>query len=111
MTVPQHENPPEQASTGEQDTSSILSDFDLYLFGQGKHHRIYEKMGAHACTVNGVAGGNFSPWGPNPQTVSVIGGFKSRHPAAHPKHLRHIDLGARGGFIPGLQIRAPYKDA
>jgi len=111
MTVPQHENPPEQASTGEQDTSSILSDFDLYLFGQGKHHRIYEKMGAHACTVNGVAGVNFAVWAPNAQTVSVIGDFNGWQHAAHPMHLRHIDLGAWECFIPGLQIGALYKYA
>jgi len=111
MTVPQHENPPEQASTGEQDTSSILSDFDLYLFGQGKHHRIYEKMGAHACTVNGVAGVNFAVWAPNAQTVSVIGDFNGWQHAAHPMHLRHIDLGVWECFIPGLQIGALYKYA
>jgi 1,4-alpha-glucan branching enzyme len=111
MTVPQRENPPEQASTGEQDTSSILSDFDLYLFGQGKHHRIYEKMGAHACTVNGVAGVNFAVWAPNAQTVSVIGDFNGWQHAAHPMHLRHIDLGVWECFIPGLQIGALYKYA
>jgi 1,4-alpha-glucan branching enzyme len=111
MTVPQHENPPEQASTGEQDTSSILSDFDLYLFGQGKHHRIYEKMGAHACTVNGVAGVNFAVWAPNAQTVSVIGDFNGWQHAAHPMHLRHIDLGVWECFIPGLQVGALYKYA
>lgn len=111
MTVPQHENSPEQASTGEQDTSSILSDFDLYLFGQGKHHRIYEKMGAHACTVNGVAGVNFAIWAPNAQTVSVIGDFNGWQHAAHPMHLRHIDLGVWECFIPGLQIGALYKYA
>jgi 1,4-alpha-glucan branching enzyme len=111
MTVPQHENPPEQASTGEQDTSSILSDFDLYLFGQGKHHRIYEKMGAHVCTVDGVAGVNFAVWAPNAQTVSVIGDFNGWQHAAHPMHLRHIDLGVWECFIPGLQIGALYKYA
>jgi 1,4-alpha-glucan branching enzyme len=111
MTVPQHENPPEQASTGEQDTSSILSDFDLYLFGQGKHHRIYEKMGAHACTVNGVAGVNFAVWAPNAQTVSVIGDFNGWQHAAHPMHQRHIDLGVWECFIPGLQVGALYKYA
>src|SRR2546429_5114995 len=75
MTIPQQENPPEQVSTGEQDTSSIFSDFDLYLFGQGKHRRIYEKMGAHPRTVDGVVGVNFALWAPNARTVSVIGDF------------------------------------
>jgi len=111
MTIPQQENPPEQVSTGEQDTSSIFSDFDLYLFGQGKHRRIYEKMGAHHCTVDGVAGVNFALWAPNARTVSVIGDFNGWQHGAHPMHLRHIDLGVWERFIPGIQVGALYKYA
>src|SRR5947209_19920164 len=44
---------------------SVFSDFDLYLFGQGKHYRIYEKMGAHLREVDGVIGVNFAVWAPN----------------------------------------------
>jgi len=111
MTIPQQENPPEQVSTGEQDTSSIFSDFDLYLFGQGKHRRIYEKMGAHPCIVDGVAGVNFALWAPNARTVSVIGDFNGWQHGAHPMHLRHIDLGVWERFIPGIQVGALYKYA
>ena len=111
MTIPQQENPPEQVSTGEQDTSSIFSDFDLYLFGQGKHRRIYEKMGAHPRTVDGVVGVNFALWAPNARTVSVIGDFNGWQHGAHPMHLRHIDLGVWERFIPGIQVGALYKYA
>jgi len=111
MTIPQQENPPEQVSTGEQDTSSIFSDFDLYLFGQGKHRRIYEKMGAHPRTVDGVVGVNFALWAPNARTVSVIGDFNGWQHGVHPMHLRHIDLGVWERFIPGIQVGALYKYA
>ena len=44
MAVPQqHDNLPGQMSSREQDVPSLFSDFDLYLFGQGKHYRLYEK--------------------------------------------------------------------
>src|SRR6266567_9343201 len=80
MTIShQHDNvsngndtsPAKQTST-EQEPLSIFSDFDLYLFGQGKNYRIYEKMGAHLRNFNGVTGVHFAVWAPNAQTVSVI---------------------------------------
>src|SRR5579864_2418151 len=112
MTMPQQEdNQPEQVSTGEQDTSSIFSDFDLYLFGQGKHYRIYEKMGAHPRTVNSVEGVNFAVWAPNARAVSVIGNFNGWRHDANPMHLRHIDLGVWECFIPGFRIGELYKYA
>ena len=104
MTIPQQQdNPPEQAF------SSIFSDFDLYLFGQGKHHRIYEQMGAHVRTVNGVEGVNFAVWAPNARAVSVIGDFNGWQHDANPMRLRHIDLGVWECFIPGIQVGALYK--
>ncbi len=54
---------------------SIFSDFDLYLFGQGKDYRIYEKMGAHLRILDGVYGVHFAVWAPNARSVSVIGDF------------------------------------
>jgi 1,4-alpha-glucan branching enzyme len=111
MAVPQHEDLPGQMPLREQDVPSLFSDFDLYLFGQGKHYRIYEKMGAHPRTVNGVEGVNFAVWAPNARTVSVIGNFNSwRHDANH-MHLRHNDLGVWECFISGLRIGELYKYA
>ena len=65
MSTLQPDNAPEGTSTIDSDIPSIFSDFDLYLFGQGKHYRIYEKMGAHPRTVNGVTGVNFAVWAPH----------------------------------------------
>src|SRR5690348_7672192 len=94
-----------------QDIPSIFSDFDLYLFGQGKHYHIYEKMGAHLRTVEGVTGVNFAVWAPNAQTVSVIGDFNDWQRGVTPMHLRHIDLGVWECFVPGLEAGAVYKYA
>ena len=98
-------------SSQEQDIPSIFSDFDLYLFGQGKHYHIYELMGAHERTVNGVTGVNFAVWTPNAQAISVIGDFNNWNRGANPMHLRHNDLGVWECFIPGLHNGIIYKFA
>ena len=111
MTVPQQDDVPDNTSITQQDTPSIFSDFDLYLFGQGKNYRIYEKMGAHVRTVNGVTGVNFAVWAPNALAVSVIGDFNNWQRGANPMHLRHQDLGVWECFVPGVKPGALYKYA
>ncbi len=111
MTVPQQDDVPDNTSTTQQDTTSIFSDFDLYLFGQGKNYRIYEKMGAHVRTVNGVTGVHFAVWAPNALAVSVIGDFNNWQRGANPMQLRHRDLGVWECFVPGVQPGALYKYA
>ena len=111
MTVPQQDDVPDNTSTIQQDTTSIFSDFDLYLFGQGKNYRIYEKMGAHVRTVNGVTGVHFAVWAPNALAVSVIGNFNNWQRGANPMHLRHQDLGVWECFVPGVKPGALYKYA
>ncbi len=119
MTIShQHDNvsngddtsPIKQTST-EQEPLSIFSDFDLYLFGQGKNYRIYEKMGAHLRNFNGVTGVHFAVWAPNAQTVSVIGDFNNWTRGATPMTLSRPDLGIWECFVPGLQAGALYKYA
>ncbi len=111
MTVPQQDDVPDNTSTTQQDTTSIFSDFDLYLFGQGKNYRIYEKMGAHVRTVNGVTGVHFAVWAPNALAVSVIGDFNNWQRGANPMQLRHRDLGVWECFVPGVKPGALYKYA
>ncbi|HYU74529.1 MAG TPA: 1,4-alpha-glucan branching protein GlgB [Ktedonobacteraceae bacterium] len=111
MTVPQQDDVPDNTSTTQQDTTSVFSDFDLYLFGQGKNYRIYEKMGAHVRTVNGVTGVHFAVWAPNALAVSVIGDFNNWQRGANPMQLRHRDLGVWECFVPGVQPGALYKYA
>src|SRR6266480_2315459 len=111
MAVPQHEDLLGQMPSREQDVPSLCSEFDLYLFGQVKHYHLYEKMGTHPRTVNGVEGVNFAVWAPNARAVSVIGNFNGwRHDANH-LHLRHIDLGVWECFIPWLRSGELYKYA
>jgi 1,4-alpha-glucan branching enzyme len=85
-----------------------LTDFDLYLFNAGDHHRIYEKLGAHYAEVNGVGGIQFAVWAPSARSVSVIGTFNEWD---RRKHAMRV-LGSSGVweiFIPGLPDRELYK--
>ncbi|HTI15840.1 MAG TPA: 1,4-alpha-glucan branching protein GlgB [Dictyobacter sp.] len=111
MTVPHgpqsHEKDTPQLATSP--IPSIFSEFDLYLFGQGKHYHLYEKMGAHPRAVNGVQGVNFAVWAPNARTVSVIGSFNNWNRSATPMQLRHQDLGIWECFVPDLQPGTLYK--
>ena len=78
----------------------ILSDFDLYLFGEGNHTRIYDKLGAHPLDVGGTMGVHFSVWAPNALRVSVVGDFnilgRTRTPDAVARRERRVgDLHSR----------------
>jgi 1,4-alpha-glucan branching enzyme len=85
-----------------------LTDFDLYLFGEGNHYRIYDKLGAHPRVLNGVDGVEFAVWAPNARSVSVIGSFNGWDRRMHAMRV----LGSSGVweiFVPGLEIGALYK--
>lgn len=89
--------------------ASLLTDFDLYLFGEGKHHRIYDKLGAHRVEADGVRGVSFAVWAPNAQAVSVTGDFNEWQPGIH--QLQRNGVGIWEGFIPGLDYGEKYKFA
>jgi 1,4-alpha-glucan branching enzyme len=86
----------------------LLSDFDLYLLGEGKHWHAYNKIGAQLRTVNGVEGVNFAVWAPNAQGVSVIGDFNAWDGRRHPMR-KHIPSGVWELFVPGLGEGTIYK--
>ena len=86
----------------------VLTDFDLYLFGEGKHTRIYDKLGAHPMTIGEAAGVHFAVWAPNAKRVSVVGDFNSWDGRRHPMRT----LGSSGVweiFIPGAAVGQRYK--
>ncbi|HEY5837558.1 MAG TPA: alpha-amylase family glycosyl hydrolase, partial [Pyrinomonadaceae bacterium] len=86
----------------------ILSDLDLHLFGEGKHHRIYEKLGAHVMSHGGKRGVTFAVWAPAADRVSLVGNFNSWDVTKHPMRR----LGTSGVwelFIPGLRAGELYK--
>jgi len=87
----------------------MLTDHDIYLFKQGNHFRLHEKMGAHILTVEGVRGVHFAVWAPNAERVSVVGDFNQWDPESHPLDVRGDGSGIWEGFIPGLEQGATYK--
>jgi len=85
-----------------------ISDYDLYLFNQGNHHRIYEKLGCHLCEHEGVRGAAFGVWAPMAQRVSVVGSFNQWDGRVHQMRM----IGSSGVweiFIPGLTRGDIYK--
>ena len=85
-----------------------LPDFDLYLFGEGRHHHIYRILGAHLCSVDGVEGVLFATWAPNAERVSVVGDFNGWDGRPHCMRSRGSS-GVWELFIPGLQAGCFYK--
>jgi 1,4-alpha-glucan branching enzyme len=61
-------------------TTPGLTDVDLYLFNEGTHTRLYEKLGAHPYGSSRSAGTHFAVWAPNAERVSVIGEFNNWTP-------------------------------
>ncbi|MGQ9576597.1 MAG: 1,4-alpha-glucan branching protein GlgB [Thermoguttaceae bacterium] len=86
----------------------LLSEYDLYLLNEGKHWRLYEKLGAQLRTVDGVEGVNFAVWAPNATGVSVIGDFNGWDGRRHPMR-KHIPSGFWELFVPGLGEGTLYK--
>ena len=87
---------------------TLLSDFDVHLFNEGRHYRLYEKLGAHPVKVAGVNGTYFAVWAPNANYVAVIGDFNGWNTGSHPLHPR-AQSGIWEGFIPGVGRGAVYK--
>ena len=87
---------------------SLLTAEDLYLFNEGSHYRIYEKMGAHVVKTKGVIGTIFGVWAPNARQVSVIGDFNGWSPQSHRLQARGSS-GIWEGFIPGIEKGTLYK--
>jgi len=87
----------------------LLSDFDLYLLGEGTHLRIYDKIGAHPMTLEGIDGVGFVVFAPNARGVSVVGDFNYWNTRRHPMRVRG------GGywelFLPQVVIGNRYKFA
>ena len=93
--------PPESAAT-------YISDYDLHLFNEGSHRRVYERLGAHLIERDGKKGVHFAVWAPAAKRVSVLGDFNNWDPKATEMKL----IGSSGVwacFVPGLKEGAAYK--
>ncbi len=85
-----------------------VGELDLHLFGEGRHRRLWEVLGANPRVVDGVAGVSFAVWAPNARRVSVIGDFC----AWDGRQLPMRSLGSSGVwelFVPGVAPGALYK--
>ncbi len=87
----------------------LLTEHDIYLFKEGSHFNLYEKLGSHPVTLDGVPGVCFGVWAPNAASVSVIGDFNKWDSQAHPLQVRDDDSGIWEGSIPDLRPGTVYK--
>jgi 1,4-alpha-glucan branching enzyme len=87
---------------------SLLTEFDMYLLGEGNHTRAYEKLGAQLRTIDGVTGTNFCVWAPNAQSIGVVGDFNHWDGRVHLMR-KHIPSGLWELFVPGVDAGEKYK--
>ncbi len=87
---------------------SRISDDDLFMFNEGSHFTLWEKLGAHRAEHDGRGGTSFAVWAPDAEKVSVVGDFNGWNPDAHPLAARG-QSGIWEGFIPGVGRGALYK--
>jgi 1,4-alpha-glucan branching enzyme len=99
---------PQTLSPSHRSEAGSLTDQDVYLFNEGTHYRMYEKLGAHLAGEGPDAGVSFAVWAPNAREVSVIGDFNDWKPGMHPLQARGSS-GIWEGLIPGIGKGSLYK--
>ncbi len=93
-----------QAGTG------FITDVDRYLYGNGTHYEIYDKLGAHPWKYKGKDGFYFAVWAPHASSVSLVGNFNSWDPDSHP--MKELETsGIYELFVPGMKKGELYKYA
>ncbi|TDE15354.1 1,4-alpha-glucan branching protein GlgB [Dyadobacter psychrotolerans] len=88
---------------------SLFTEFDISLFQSGRHFHLYNKLGAHIQTVNGVTGTYFAVWAPNAEKVSVIGNFNGWNRDDFPLIGRKDGSGIWEGFVASVSGGEYYK--
>ena len=88
---------------------SLFTDFDISLFKAGKHYNLFDLLGAHPMTLNGVQGTYFAVWAPSAKKVSVIGDFNYWLESDHALNVRWDGSGIWEGFLPGVGHGNLYK--
>ncbi|WP_183148092.1 1,4-alpha-glucan branching protein GlgB [Chryseobacterium nematophagum] len=92
-------------------TYTLFTEHDIYLFKEGKHYKLYEKLGSHSVEKDTHKGVYFSVWAPNAVKVSVIGDFNNWNHNDHILFPRADESGIWEGFIVGLTWGTLYKYA
>ena len=85
-----------------------IPDFDLHLFGEGRHRHAYRFLGSHAHEIDGIAGILFAVWAPNAERISVVGEFNHWDGRRHPMRVRG-GSGVWELFIPDLAAGLPVQ--
>jgi 1,4-alpha-glucan branching enzyme len=86
----------------------VLGELDVWLLAEGRHTRIYEKLGVHATTLAGVDGFTFAVWAPSASRVAIVGDFNCWDGRYHPMRLRR-ECGVWELFLPQIHAGAAYK--
>jgi 1,4-alpha-glucan branching enzyme len=88
---------------------TLFTEHDIYLFKEGSHFNLYNKLGSHILSVEGIEGTYFAVWAPNAERVSVMGDFNQWNKDGHLLKVRGDGSGIWEGFIPGISHGATYK--
>ncbi|MFW6043222.1 MAG: 1,4-alpha-glucan branching protein GlgB, partial [Marinilabiliaceae bacterium] len=91
------------------DVPDFITEYDIYLFREGKHFSLHKKLGAHVMEQEGTQGTFFAVWAPNAKSVSVIGDFNGWNRDSHLLNARIDQSGIWEGFIPGVAKGESYK--
>ena len=106
VSTTKHSKPKNPPADGLQ----VIGELDRYLFGEGRHYKLYNKLGAHPYTYQGQDGYYFSVWAPHAASVSLVGDFNAWNTDATP--MKPVaDSGIYEVFVPGLSIGCLYKYA
>lgn len=88
---------------------SLITDYDVFLFKQGKHFQLYNILGSRLVTFNGIQGVYFAVWAPSAEKVFVMGDFNHWNRRSHLLNARLDGSGIWEGFIPGITKGEIYK--
>ena len=90
--------------------TGFITEVDRYLFNNGRHYEIFEKMGAHPKKYKGKSGMYFAVWAPHAEQIGVVGDFNSWNPEANPMQPL-AGSGIWEAFVPGIATGELYKYA
>jgi len=93
----------------EETTAPAITDYDVHLLLEGRHVKLYEKLGSRSSDAGGAEGVWFAVWAPNARSVSVIGDFNGWGRPGHPLAKRNDWSGVWEGFVPNLGLGSLYK--
>ncbi|WP_246000667.1 1,4-alpha-glucan branching protein GlgB [Pontibacter diazotrophicus] len=99
----------EETSSPAVQYASLLSEFDIYLFKEGRHYNLYDKLGSHSMEHGGKQGTYFAVWAPNAEQVSVMGDFNGWSRDSHKLNLRGDESGIWEGFVADVSAGVMYK--